>query len=230
MEYVAAIVTGILTCIGTIAAAWIALRGKLAQTSANSQDALFTQLIAETASLRDVISERDKTIIELQAEITKLRNEVGELRTEIEKYESTRMPGDAPHILEQIMNIMPYPAWLHEVGANKWYLNDAYSERFRVNRKDFWTPVNIWRFDPSEAAAEYVAADMAVIESNIARYSVEHVSDAIMEAVSNDNPPREWDIVKVPIRAGGRNYVFGIATRSREPDSIMKAMKKKAAR
>jgi len=115
---------------------------------------------------------------------------------------------------------MPYPAFLHEVGKNDWYLNDAYSDAFSVNRREFWTPINILRRYPVAISANYVANDMQVIESRVAEIFSERVTDRILFPESPSNPVKERDVLKIPMIVEGKSYIFGACLNDHTPGSI----------
>ena len=205
---------GIVSAIGGAVVAWFGMRAKTRAAELTQEERFVRQLIAETEKLRLCVTDRDATIAELQHEVRELSDQVARLRKDIEHYESTKAPGDSPQLLESIVNSLPYPAWIHEVGANNWYVNEAYADAFHVRRSDFWTPINVLRFYPASRAASYVAHDMAVVEANVGKLFEEKIPRRVMEPASPENEEELWDVVKIPIRAGGRNYVFGACQRT----------------
>lgn len=217
-------ITAICTFAGTAIAAFLTYKA----TAGQSKKDFIEKLLDECQELRDSLTGRDKLVLELQIEVRKLQEEVHSLRDQLQSYESTRAPSDSPHLIETLVNTIPYPVWIHEVGANKWYLNDRYSKRFGVPRKDFWSPVNIFRFYPAERAAHFVQNDMAVIEANVGKHVIEQFPRRIMEPVSNDNQLTPWEVVKVPVRAGGRNYVLGFCTSSDCNDTVVDYFRKES--
>lgn len=105
------------------------MRAKTRAAEITQEERFVQQLIAETEKLRLCVTERDTTIAELQRKVRELSDQVARLRKDIEHYESTKAPGDFSQLLESIVNSLPYPAWIHEVGANNWYVNEAYARR-----------------------------------------------------------------------------------------------------
>jgi len=217
-------IAAVCTFLGTAFAAWLTYKA----TAGKTRSDFIEKLLEECKQLRNSLNGKDKLVLELQIEVRKLQEEVHGLREQLTSYESTRAPSDSPHLIERLVNTIPYPVWIHEVGANKWYLNDRYSKRFGVPRKDFWTPVNIFRFYPSERAAHFVQNDMAVIESNVGKHVIEQFPKRIMEPISNDNELIPWEVVKVPVRAGGRNYVLGFCNNSECNDTVVDFFRKES--
>ncbi len=202
------VLTGFFTFAATAFGAWLTYRLK----DSSTKKEFIEKLLDECQQLRDSLGHKDQLILELQTEVRILQTEVHQMRDQIATYESSRAPSDAPSLVEVIANAIPHPVWIHEVGQNKHYLSDAYSKMFFVGRKDFWTPVNIFRYFPPEVAAQFIQNDMAVIEANAPRCFKERFPTRIMEPEDNENPATLWDVVKIPVRAGGRNYVVGFCS------------------
>jgi hypothetical protein len=211
----------ILGAIATAVGAWYKFRGGI--QIANQE--FIEKLLDECEELRSSLSKRDSTINLLQDEVRRLHHEVSALKIEIQRYESTRVPSDSAQLLETVMNSFHLPMWIHEVGANNWFINDSYCEIFSVPRKDFWTPINLFRFYPVKLSAQFVGNDMAIIESGVGRYLEEDIPLRIMEPPSDKNPPKKWQVVKIPVRAGGRDYVFGFCSDSNRSKTVVEHYK-----
>lgn len=192
-------------------------KGTLAQSSSSLEAKYLEAFTKELENLRASAVARSEELRSLYMTNKELREKNEELLDELEKLRTTQMPGDTPALLEALINAMPYPAWLHEVGNNNWFINDAYSKKWHVTRKDFWTPINIFERYPKDAAAVYVANDMRVVASGVARVFREDISEYVLLPEGPNNPTDEWSILKVPISVGNKQYVFGAAFRTNDP-------------
>jgi hypothetical protein len=168
------------------------------------QQARFTaQLIKETSTLREAISARDTHIIKLQAEVRTLTDKVSHLSVQLDDYESRVTEFDAKDLLEQVFNSLDFPAWVHSVAENRWFVNDAYTEAFSCLRQDFWTPINVLATLPSGVASRWIAANIKTIEANAGM--------VFEEEFSSGGETRIVAVAKYPLIAGGRRYIFGCA-------------------
>lgn len=211
------IVTAIITAAAGSFATWLKFR----TSEHKSAEGVARELMDQCRELQATITQRDARIGELQQQLKELTQEVESLKQMVEKYQSTAVHSDSTQILETLMQTMPHPAWIHEVGQNQWFINDTYSKRLNVHRNDFWDAVNVYRFYPAERAASFVANDMAVIQSGATHCFTEEFPDRILEPASNDNQKREWQVVKFPVVAGGKRYVIGMCHRPEDvPRSI----------
>jgi hypothetical protein len=175
------------------------------------QGVYLKSIIEEAGKLREINAAKDSQISDLQIQVTNLQNQVESLRKEIKVFELTRGPTDSAQILETIMDAMPYPMWIHEVGENNWFINQSYSDRFQVRRTAFWSPINIFSRYPVKLATEYVGHDMDVIKSGNPNVFDELIPEKILEPIGKNNPGHRWKVLKYPITAGGRKYVWGSA-------------------
>lgn len=195
-------------------------KSNLAATGSSLEEKYLGAFTTEIDKLRATVTLRDETISTLQSEIRNLTVEVESLREAVEQAETTSIHPDAEELLEMVMNAMPYPAWLHEVGKSNWFLNDAYADVFKVNRANFWTPINILRRYPSEMSARYVANDMHVVELRKGHLFREMVNSYVLYPESPSNPSSEWEVLKIPMLVSGNQYVFGAWVTDGTPDSI----------
>tara|TARA_R100000664_G_scaffold34016_1_gene53428 strand:+ start:2310 stop:2960 length:651 start_codon:yes stop_codon:yes gene_type:complete len=168
------------------------------------QQAMFTaQLIEETSTLREAVSARDSHIIKLQAEVRTLTAKVSQLSDQLDDYESRVTEFDAKDLLEQVFNSLDFPAWIHSVSENRWYVNDTYAETFSCFRQDFWTPLNVLANLPSGVASQYISNNIKAIEQNAGLvFEEEFVCNGDSSVLS---------VAKYPLTAGGRKYVLGCA-------------------
>tara|TARA_E500000318_G_C3549550_1_gene208266 strand:+ start:1037 stop:1720 length:684 start_codon:yes stop_codon:yes gene_type:complete len=210
-------ITAICTFLGTGLAAWLTYLA----TAGRTRKDFIEKLLDECQELRESLSKKDGLVLELQQEVKKLQNEVHALRDELIRYESTKAPTDSTQILEVFFQSFPTPVWVHEVGANKWYVNDIYTKIFSIKRKDFWTPINVFQYYPAELAAQFVSNDMDVVESGVGQYFTEKFPQRIMEVEDQTNMAIDWDVVKIPVRAGGRSYVIGCCTNEKHNVTIV---------
>lgn len=194
------IVTSAITAIcgaGGVGAYFKYANNKIA-TIAEQQASFTAQLIEETGTLREAISARDSHIIKLQAEVRTLTDKVSQLSEHLEDYESRVTEFDARDLLEQVFNSLDFPAWIHSVNENRWFVNDSYAEKYSFFRADFWSPVNVLANLPSGVASSWIAATIRAIDSNAGLVSRDDLGDGVPVIVS-----------RYPLLVGNRSYVFG---------------------
>ncbi len=208
------------SCVSALTAIF-ATYAAMKRASSDRQATILQGMIDRYEDSQNKLFERDAQISQLQKQVTDLQKEIHILRDKVDQYESTRVPADSSQLLEQLINTIHIPAWIHEVGANNWFINDAYCERFHVTRRDFWTPINVLRFYPAERAARYVGEDMAVIESGVHRCFEQEIPDKIMEPESEENQTRTFRVCKFPAKGGPREYLIGFAQPSDEIGSVI---------
>ena len=189
--------------------AWLSRRSQANQKSQACSDAarqeqqvqFYASVISECKSLRESNQQ-------LQSQITSLQNEVHKLREQLEFYEENHLALEAREMLESIFNEFHHePAWIHDLGNNKWYLNDAYCRLFSVNRKTFWTPVNIFGRYDAEDAVKYSTNDMKVIEAGTTVEFTERIRKRVMDPKCDEF--FEGRFQKTPFFISGRPYVVG---------------------
>ena len=149
------------------------------------------------------IAEQQAMFIKLQAEVRTLTAKVSQLSDQLDDYESRVTEFDAKDLLEQVFNSLDFPAWIHSVSENRWYVNDAYAETFSCFRQDFWTPLNVLANLPSGVASQYISNNIKAIEQNAGLVFEE-------EFVCNGDS-LVLSVAKYPLTAGGRKYVLGCA-------------------
>ena len=101
----ATITTAVCTFAGTAVAALLTYKA----TAGKSKKDFIEKLLDECQQLRDSLTGKDKLVLELQIEVRKLQEEVHSLRDQLTIYESTRAPSDSPHLIERLVNTIPYP-------------------------------------------------------------------------------------------------------------------------
>jgi len=201
------IVTSAITAIfgaGGVGAYFKYANNKIA-TIAEQQAQFTAQLIEETSTLREAITARDSHIIKLQAEVRTLTNKVSKLSDHLDDYESRVMEFDAKDLIEEILNSLDFPAWVHSIEENRWYVNDTYAEVFSCLRREFWTPVNVLASIPSGLASKYISNNIKCLDSNS---GIVFEEEFVCEGMDGY---KVVPVAKYPLTAGGRKYVFGCA-------------------
>lgn len=198
-------------------AAWLTWKA----TAGKQRHDFISKLLDECQELRNALTNKDSLILDLQVEVKKLQQEVHALRNQIDHLEANKIISNSDAILETLFTSMPKAAWIHDVGSNKWYCNDYYAKVFAIDRKDFWTPINCFQYYPPAIAAKFVANDMAVVEANCTQHFVEMFPEKIMLPTSQTNPATKWDVVKIPVRTEGHNYVIGFCTNEKHNNNII---------
>ena len=161
----------------------------------------YATVIAECEKLRESNGK-------LQKQITQLQNEVHQLREQLEFYEENHLASEAREMLESVFNnVIAKPAWIHDLAANKWYVNDYYCREFRVSRNSFWTPINILGRYDIEDALKYTQNDMKVIDTGTAVEFEERVRARIMDPKCDEFVTGRF--VKTPFLINERPYVVG---------------------
>lgn len=203
MEITAEVLVAAVTTIGGGAAAfWGWLKSR--DASADTQRAKFYDtLLSEVQDLRNECRE-------LRNQIDTLETNCETFKSRLEFYEENTLAVQARQMLSHVMNNQRHPAWIHHVGENKWYLNDAYCEQFGVIRPSFWTPVNIFaRYSPDDAL-QFIRNDLAALESGVACTFKERVHLRIMDPDCTDII--EATFIKAPLAIGDSRYVIGEMT------------------
>lgn len=194
------VITAIVSLIGGGVAAWWGYM-KSRATSADKQRDQFYQTILEDSKL--LRSE----CLDLRKMIGELQNEVQVLRNKLIFYEENHLASEARQMLSFVMNEDDRPAWIHAVGENKWYLNDAYCREFNVIRRSFWTPVNIFARYDDEDSLRYTHNDIQVIEAGTTLEFFERVRTRITDPDCQDLAYGVFR--KSPLIIGENKYVVG---------------------
>ena len=195
-EVIAAVVgTGV-----TAWGGWWAYRKSQLATHDTQQFKFYEQMLAECNALRAECTT-------LRLELGKCQRELDDLRSKLEFFEDNKLASQARAMMALVANDLDNPMWIHVIGDNKWYLNDAYCAMFSVERKNFWTPVNLFaRFRPEEVL-EYIAHDLHVVEAGVPLTFEENVRTRIMDPNCEDFC-KLW-FRKSPITIGETKYVLG---------------------
>lgn len=204
----------VLTALVTLGGSYWAFRGQSADPEAKIRVEHMTKLFDENSKLREENDAKNETITTLQAQITSMQMQLRDLEEAVEKLESSNLYTDSGQILEEFVNHLPHPAWLHEVGENNWFLNRYYQQAFAVPRRSFWEPINVLARYPSDISAVYVSNDLAVVKAGVPMVFEEDVSDRVLFPPSPSNSTHEWEVLKIPLVCGGRNYVLGMCWRT----------------
>jgi hypothetical protein len=161
----------------------------------------YAQILAEHDQLR-----RDN--LDLRNKIDELQKEILLLREKLEYYEGNLLAKEARQLVESLLNFGCHnPAWIHDLAAGKWYLNDAYCREFNVTRTSFWHPVNIFgRYDPDDAI-RYTANDFKISDAGGTHTFTERVRKRIMDPKCEEYYEAQFQ--KTAMVIGDRPFIFG---------------------
>lgn len=213
--------------LAAIAAISACSSGFFAWASKKSQVSHKIQLAIESSRVEQqlqfyatVISECEKLRLsnqDLQKQVMTLQSEVHKLREQLEFYEENHLASEARDMLSSVFNdFIQRPAWIHDVANNKWYLNDAYCREFSVDRKTFWSPVNIFGRYDIESAIQYASNDMKVVESGTTITFEESIRRRIMDPKCDEYLVAKFQ--KTPFVINSRPYVVGKMLEIREQE------------
>jgi polyhydroxyalkanoate synthesis regulator phasin len=164
-----------------------------------------TQFYAQILSEHDVLR---KDNIELRARIEELQQEISRLRDKLEYYEGNLLAKEARQLVSALLNKgCHHPAWIHDLSAGKWYLNDAYCREFQVSRPSFWSPVNIFGRYDADDAIRYTANDFKIADAGGTHRFKERVRSRIMDPDCDEFFEAEFE--KTAMVIGDRPFVFG---------------------
>ena len=145
---------------------------------------------------------------ELQGQVLELENKVAHLQESLDYYEGNPAAAMARELFSNTMNSLTVPAWVHDIGNNKWYLNDAYCECFSVVRKTFWTPVNIFGMYDKDEAIKYVDNDLKVVQSGMPIEFTEKTRCRVTDPKCEEYTTGRYR--KIPISVGDQPFIFGM--------------------
>jgi PAS domain-containing protein len=216
------VVGTIVTIASPLIAAWWAARSKKAQKEAEDRAERQTaeRLVIAAHYEREATQQREfytalmdevKALrlenLELKNEIRKCQSEIEKLEQKLEYYERNPANSYARQLFAGIMNALKHPAWVHDIANSRWYLNDAYCKQFRVERNDFWTPINLFgRYKPEDIAS-YADNDLQVIHSNAPIEFTERVRASVMDPHCEEFVTGRFR--KSPVVIGEQPFVFG---------------------
>lgn len=208
-EVIAAVVTLVTSAFG----GWWLYRSKRTASDEEQRSKFSEMLLTEYDKLRDLY-------LSLQVELTKVHNEVYILRNKLEFYEENRLASDAREILVQVINSNENPKWIHSLGTNQWYLNDAYCKTFGVTRSNFWLPVNVLARFNEEDTVRYLQNDLSTVAANTSLCFEEKARKQIM------NPKcTEYYILtvkKTPFKINDYSYIIGEVVEIKDENSADK--------
>jgi PAS domain-containing protein len=96
----------------------------------------YTVLMGEHNNLRAEYNLQKTELILLSSKIEQLEKELSFFRANVLAVQSKEM-------LKSIMEARSNPCYIFDIGTNYWYLNDAFCKRFKIERRDFWSPINL---------------------------------------------------------------------------------------
>jgi len=152
----------------------------------------------------------------LQKLVLELQHEVSVLRSELAFYKDNKLASQAREMIKLLLNDREHPNWIHDLGTNKCYVNDAYCDFFSVSRQDFWSPINILARFSDTTVGEMLTRELTVISAGIPLLFEEVFNRDIM------NPESPYKVrVQVrrsPFKISDNNYVFGEIVKILEED------------
>jgi uncharacterized membrane-anchored protein YhcB (DUF1043 family) len=156
--------------------------------------------------IRDYEAVRNRCY-ELEQMVRNHESKIKELQGELAFFKNNALAIEARNILEEVMLCFEDAAWIHDIGANKWYLNEHYCNRFGIKRDNFWTPINILAHYDEQDALAYLVHDQQVLAAGIPFEFEEKTRVKILDPNCEDYITCRYR--KVPFKIGKNNYVFG---------------------
>lgn len=176
----------------------------------------YSRILAEHDALR-------KDNIELRAKIEELHQEIMRLQEKLEFYEGNLLARESRQLVESLLNNgCHHPAWIHDLSAGKWYLNDAYCREFSVSRPSFWSAVNIFGRYNADDAIQYTANDFKIAEAGGTHRFTERVRRRIMDP--NCDEYFEADFEKTAMVIGDRPFIFGRMVGEGDEENVKSCM------
>ncbi len=126
-------------------------------------------------------------------------------------FRKLRLLPHASHLLAELINATSCPTWIHVVGANLWYVNDAYAELFNIPREDIWHSYNILLEYPPEVLSSYLAADLIALERGCPVSVIEPVTPSLADKNQDFHDVYYLRILKIPVRHWLQDFVIGQA-------------------
>jgi len=189
-----------LTLIGTGIAGWWAYKSKQSVTIENQKTEFYNTILSEYSDLRKLYND-------LQSKLSVLQNQIENLRDDLAFYEENHLATNSREMLSLILNSSDKPKWIHDIGQNKWYINDAYCKYYNISRKDFWTPLNILSRYKDLYSAQYIANDLSTIAIGT---HVDFEEEANRDILNPHSKYRMRGVVrKHPFEINENNYIYG---------------------
>ena len=224
-QWVATVLVAVFACVGTYFTATSGFKSSQTNSQGSINIAYLENVVEENGTLRTMLVEKTKELTAVQMQLSTVLAEQSLLRSRIASLEASNLPADSGKMLEEVMNLLPYPGWIQEVENQNWFLNENYKERFSLPKKGFWTPINIVARYPDDVAAQFVENDMRIVRSGVPQIVVESFPDKIMQDVSPQNPANKWNVLKAPFVISGRSYMFGACWPVGETSRLIEAYK-----
>ena len=156
--------------------------------------------------LEDSRTNREK-VLTCEHEIRLLTGQVASLKAELTFYRQNAVALDAQDVLQHVMEFFEAPAWLHAVGELKWYVNDHFCDYFNVQRRNFWSAINLITLSDEATGSQIIAQDLEIVDSGSMIETVEERCKYLGDP-NNDTRVRV-KLRKTPVRIGEKNYVLG---------------------
>lgn len=199
-----AIVTAIVSIVGTIIAFWS--KNKEIDNTGNAT--VIKALMDQCNMMRLALKESDEKNTKLENDLVIIRRELEEVKKILQIYEFNPINKDAKVILEVLVNQFDFPVWVCEVETGNWYINDAFSKIFNVPRKNFWTPIKIFELFEATNAAEHQEANMRAIRFNSPLLSQEQFLENMMDKESDFNKESNWYVLRVPVLSSNKFLII----------------------
>lgn len=207
---VCALISAVLAYITKVSAAKHRRNIQATETQQEQLLQFYKDLTQECQSLR-------KSNTDLMLRVSELQSEVHKLREQLEYYEDNHLAVEARDMLSNIFNYgFKSPAWIHDVGNNRWYVNDPYCRQFSVDRPSFWHPVNIFGLYKPDDVRDYIRHDFQVLDCGVPIVFSESVRKRVMDPECEESIVAEFK--KTPIVIGDRQYIFGCMLSKHDPE------------
>jgi len=194
------VIASVLGLLGAGVTAWWAFKTKKTISVEEQQKSFYADIIKEYAALRELYNSLQSKMVMLQAEIHQLRKDLS-------FYEENHLASNSRAMIKNILNSSPLPEWINDIGSNRWYVNNAYSQYFNVDKQDFWTPINILARYPDTENLKHINNDLSVVAiGTVVEFEEEYNKDIM-------NPKSKYKmkaiVKKYPFCIGDNNYIYG---------------------
>jgi len=172
----------------------------------------YRELKEQNKSTFEQMAEQIKVLIQANADLNTAvagcRDDLEECKNLIRFYEENPAITDSKTLLEQVFNnVFSGPAWIHDMSADRWYLNDEYCRFFSVQRSSFWQGINILGMYSFEQASEFIEQDERVLKVGAPIV----FTDEVRKEIANPQCTQfiKGTFKKTPIIIGEKPYVIG---------------------
>lgn len=164
------------------------------------QSEFFEKILTDYESLR-------KSHLELESTVRKLKDELEKVEQSLEFYRGNSAVVESYSLLDKMTNLLPMPAWIHDVSNNKWYLNDSYCQKFNVSRKHFWDGVNILSRYDQDDVLRYQQNNILVVQEGRTQEVYERARCYIMDPKCPNFIYGRFS--KSPIEINNKTFILG---------------------